>query len=221
MKQNMIISIVIIVAVCLVGIFFAVGYSRMLQTVSPPVTPTPVPTEAVVTPNQTPAIQTPVPTPTPVDWVTSIQNGTINIDRAKRSILQGKAYMDPVLAVQGQYVGVVNALYSSQRNFTAAKQYFIFAQADFSNAAKVAPLSQQDSLSKLASVLSSDATSTDLYIQSTQLGLATEWWNANNVYNQANSQYTGNIQSTNNLLDSMNILQPLLGSDIPQMSNRS
>jgi hypothetical protein len=206
MKQNMILSIVIVVAICLVVIFFAVGYSRMLAPVSQP-NPTPVPTEAVVTPSPTPVIQTPVPTPTPMDWVTSIQNGTTNIDLGKRSIVLGKAYMDPVLAVQGQYVGVINALYSSQRNFTAAKQYFLFAQADIASAAKTAPVSQQDSLTKLASVLSSDATSTDLYIQSTNLGLATDWWNANNVYNQANSQYTGNIQSTNNLLDSMNILQ--------------
>jgi hypothetical protein len=207
MKQNMIISIVIVVAICLVVIFFAVGYSRMLTPVSQP-TPTPVPTEAVVTPSPTAVIQTPVPTPTPMDWVTSISNGTTNIDMGKKSVVMGRAYMDPVLAVQGQYVGVINALYSSQRNFTTAKQYFVFAQADIASAAKTAPISQQDSLSKLASVLGSDATSVDLYIQSTNLGLATEWWNANNVYNQANSQYTANIQSTNNLLDSMNILQP-------------
>jgi hypothetical protein len=207
MKQNMIISIVIVVAICLVVIFFAVGYSRMLQPVSQPVTPTPVPTEVIATPPPTQVVSTPVPTPTPMDWVTGIQNGTTNIDLGKKSVVQGKAYIDPVLAVQGQYVGVINALYASQRNFTAAKQYFVFAQADIASAAKTAPASQQDSLSKLASVLSSDATSTDLYIQATRLGLTTDWWNANNVYNQANSQYTGNIQSTNNLLDSMNILQ--------------
>jgi hypothetical protein len=206
MKQNMIISIVIVVAICLVVIFFAVGYSRMLTPVTQP-TPTPVPTEAVVTPSPTAVIQTPVPTPTPMDWVASISNGTTNIDMGKKSVVLGKAYMDPVLAVQGQYVGVINALYSSQRNFTTAKQYFVFAQADIASAAKTAPVSQQDSLSKLASVLGSDATSVDLYIQSTNLGLQTDWWNANNVYNRANSLYTGNIQSTNNLLDSMNILQ--------------
>ena len=211
MKQNMIISIVIVVAVCLVVIFFAVGYSRMLQPVNNPAPVTPIPTPPEVTPSPTPVMTTvapmPVPTPAQMDWVTSIQNGTTNIDMGKQSVLKGRAYMDPVLAVQGQYVGVINALYSAQRNFTAAKQYFIFAQADIANAAKTAPVSQQDSLSKLASVLSSDSTSIDLYIMSTQYGLATEWWNANNVYNQANSQYTGNIQSTNNLLNSMNILQ--------------
>ena len=210
MKQNMIISIVIVIAVVLVVIFFAVGYSRMLQQpVSNPVPVTPVPTQPVVTPAPTPVVTTPATAPTPVqmDWVTSISNGTANIDNGKKSVVMGKAYMDPVLAVQGQYVGVINALYSAQRNFTAAKQYFTFAQADIASAAKTAPVSQQDSLSKLASVLGSDSTSIDLYIQSTKYGLSTDWWNANNVYNLANSQYTGNIQSTNNLLDSMNILQ--------------
>jgi hypothetical protein len=207
MKQNMIISIVIVVAVCLVVIFFAVGYTRMLQPGSNPAPVTPVPTQPVVTPPPTTVAMTPTPTQAQADWVTSISNGTTNIDNGKKSVLKGRAYMDPVLAVQGQYVGVINALYSAQRNFTDAKQYFLFAQADIASAAKTAPESQRDSLSKLASVLSSDATSIDLYIQSTNYGLKTDWWNANNVYNQANSQYTGNLQSTNNLLDSMNILQ--------------
>ena len=208
MKQNLIISIVIIVAVCLVVVFFAVGYSRMLQPVSHPAPVTPVQTQPVITPVQTTVIQTqtPVPTPTQMDWVASIQNGTTNIDNGKRSVLQGRAFMTPVLAVQGQYVDVINTLYKAQANFTAAKQYFTFAQADFASAAKTAPQSQQDSLSKLAAVLNSVASSTDLYVQSTTLGLSNDWWNSNNVYNQANSQYTGNIQSTNNLLQSMNIL---------------
>ncbi|HVP95246.1 MAG TPA: hypothetical protein VMS89_08770 [Methanoregulaceae archaeon] len=209
MKQNVIISIVIVVAVCLVVIFFAVGYSRMLQPVSKPAPVTPVPTEAVATPAPTTAVvQTPVPTPTPMDWVSSIQNGTDNINKAKISIVKGKANMDPVLSVQGQYANVITTLYMAQNNFTAAKQYFVSAQSDIAGAARTAPPSQQDSLSKLAAVLGSDAASTDLYIQSTKLGLANQWWDSNNAYNQANSQYTGNIQSTNNLLDSMNILQP-------------
>ena len=174
---------------------------------NPPPVVTPVPTQPVVTQAPTPVITTPAPTQAQMDWVTSISNGTTNIDMGKKSIVKGKAYMDPVLAVQGQYVGVINALYSAQRNFTEAKQYFVFAQADIANAAKTAPESQRDSLSKLASVLGSVATSIDLYTQSTQYGLSTDWWNANNVYNKANSQYTGNLQSTNNLLDSMNILQ--------------
>lgn len=206
MKQNLIISIVIVVAVCLVVIFFAVGYSRMLQPVSNPVPVTTAPTQQVITPVTTTIIQTPVPTPTQMDWVTSIQNGTTNIDKGKRSVIQGRAYMDPVIAVQGQYVDVINTLYKAQTNFTTAKQYFTFAQSDFASAAKTAPQSQQDSLSKLAAVISSVSSSTDLYIQSTNLGLSNDWWNTNNVYNQANSQYTGNIQSTNNLLQSMNIL---------------
>ncbi len=96
MKQNLIISIVIVVAVCLVVIFFAVGYSRMLQPVSNPVPVTTAPTQQVITPVTTTIIQTPVPTPTQMDWVTSIQNGTTNIDKGKRSVIQGRAYMDPV-----------------------------------------------------------------------------------------------------------------------------
>jgi hypothetical protein len=205
MKQNMIISIVIVVAVCLVVIFFAVGYSRMLQPASKPVAPTPVVTQPVVQPTEMTIIPTPIPT-SQTDWVGYIQQGTTNIELGKSAIVAGKAKMDPVLGVQGQYPDVITILYSAQGNFTNAKGYFRQAQADFSNAAVTAPPSQQDTLSKTASTIGSDITSTDLYIQSTQLGLVNEWWNANNAYNQANLHYEASIQSTNNLLNSMNIL---------------
>jgi hypothetical protein len=210
MKQNMIISIVIVVAICLVVIFFAVGYSRMLQPVVKPVPPTPVETQPVVTqPVVTPLVVTAVPTqaPTPQsDWVSSIQQGTINIDLGKAAVIKGRAKMDPVLGMQGQYPGVITALYSARDNFTAAKGFFTTAKADFSDAALTAPLSQRDSLAKTASTLGSVITSTDLYTQSTQFGLANDWWNSNNIYNQGNRQYEANIQSTNTLLNSMNIL---------------
>jgi hypothetical protein len=205
MKQNMIISIVIVVAVCLVVVFFAVGYSRMLQPAGKPVPPTPEVTSVVVLPTEVPG--TPAPTPTPeTDYIGYIQRGTLKVELAKVAIQNGRSQMDPVLGVQGMYPDVVTTLYSAQKNFTTAKNLFVDAQSDYTNALKTAPRSQQVPLETLASTLNANARNSDLYIKSSQLGLANDWWNANNVYNQANLLYQANLQSTNELLRSMNLI---------------
>ena len=123
MKQNLIISIVIVVAVCLVVIFFAVGYSRMLQPVSNPVPVTTAAHAAGYYSGHDHHYSDTGTHPHPDGLGDKHSERYDQYRQRKTSVIQGRAYMDPGLAVQGQYVDVINTLYKAQTNFTTAKQY--------------------------------------------------------------------------------------------------
>lgn len=203
----MIISIVIIVAVCLVALVFAYSvYARTLPgSQPPPVQPTPVPTPEIITPTPVPATATPVPT-SAYAYLDYIQSGTDKVNNAKLAIDNGKALIVPPLAIRSNYPGVVNVVYSAKENFTQAETLFAGAQADFSNGLKTVPPSQKQSLSVLISTLNAVQRNTAKYVQSADYALAGEWYYANDAYNQATLGYQSNMQSVNQLLAAMNFI---------------
>jgi hypothetical protein len=207
MKKEMVIPIVVAVAVIIVVIFLAFGAMKIQnQTVTPPPA-TPVPTETA-----TPVVTQPVPTavtpaPTPeIDFVGYIQRGTAKVELAKIAVQSGRLKMDDVMQVRGQYPDVITTLYNTKTNFTNARKYYIAAQADYNNATATAPRSVKEQLDTLTSILNADVRNVDRYVQSTDLSLANDWYNANDVYNRANVLYQSNLQSTNSMLYSMNLL---------------
>ncbi|MEI7434541.1 MAG: hypothetical protein WCJ93_09855 [Methanomicrobiales archaeon] len=206
LSPNLIITIVIVVAVCLVALVFAYSvYSRALPLSQITVSPTPVPTPEIIQPTPEPTLITPVPTSV-YAYLDYIQSGTDKVNRAKKSIENGKALMIPPLSIRSNYNKEANVVFSAKQNFTLAENLFVGAQADYTNALKTAPASQVATLNILISSLNAIQRNSVTYIQSSDYALAGDWYNANNAYNQANIGYQSNMESVNQLLAAMNLI---------------
>jgi hypothetical protein len=206
LSPNLIITIVIVVAVCLVALVFAYSvYSRALPLSQITVSPTPVPTPEIIQPTPEPTVITPVPT-SAYAYLDYIQSGTDKVNRAKKAIENGKALMIPPLAIRSNYNKEANVVFSAKQNFTSAENLFVGAQADYTNALKTAPQSQKETLTILISSLNAIQRNSVTYIQSSDYALAGDWYNANNAYNQANIGYQSNMESVNQLLAAMNLI---------------
>ena len=206
LTPNIIVTICIVIAVCLVASVFAYSaYSRTVPLTQPTVQPTPEPTAAVIQPTPVPTVITPVPT-SAYAYLDYIQSGTDNVNRAKKAIENGKALMAPSLAIRSNLNNEATAVFNAKQNFTSAEKLFVTAQADYSNALKTAPESQKQTLSVLISSLNAIQRNSVTYMQSSDYALAGDWYTANDVYNQANVGYQSNIGITNQLLAAMNLI---------------
>lgn len=202
----MIITIVIVVAVCLVALVFAYSvYSRALPLSQITVSPTPVPIPEIIQPTPEPTIITPVPT-SAYAYLDYIQSGTDKVNRAKKAIENGKALMIPPLAIRSNYNNEANVVFSAKQNFTSAENLFVGAQADYTNALKTAPQSQKETLTVLISTLNAIQRNSVTYISSSDYALAGNWYSANDAFNQANIGYQSNMGATNQLLAAMNLI---------------
>jgi hypothetical protein len=210
LSQNLIITIVIVIAVCLVALVFSYSvYSRALplsqQTAQPTSQPTPETTPEIVQPTPAPTVITPVPT-SQFAYLDYIQAGTDKVNRAKKAIDNGKALIVPAIAIRSNYNAETNAVYAAKQNFTLAENLFVGAQADYSNALKTAPPQQVATLNVLISTLNAIQRNSETYISSSDYALAGDWYNANDAYNRANVGYQSNMGSTNQLLAAMNLI---------------
>lgn len=206
LSQNLIITIVIVIAVCLVALVFSYSvYSRTLPLSQPTVQPTPVPTQEIVQPTPVPTIITPVPT-SAYAYLDYIQAGTNKVNSAKRSVDNGKALLVPAIAIRSNYNAETNAVFAAKQNFTTAENLFVGAQADYTNALKTAPPQQVATLNVLISTLNAIQRNTQTYVSSSDYALAGDWYNANDAYNRANVGYQSNMGSTNQLLAAMNLI---------------
>jgi hypothetical protein len=206
LSPNLIITIVIVVAVCLVALVFAYSvYSRALPLSQITISPTPVPTPEIIQPTPEPTVITPVPT-SAYAYLDYIQSGTDKVNRGKKAIENGKALMIPPLAIRSNYNKEANVVFSAKQNFTSAENLFVGAQADYTNALKTAPQSQKETLTILISTLNAIQRNSVTYIQSSDYALAGDWYSANNAYNQANIGYQSNMEATNQLLAAMNLI---------------
>jgi hypothetical protein len=206
LSPNLIITICIVVAVCLVALVFSYSvYSRTLPISQPIVQPTPEPTQEMVQPTPEPTIITPVPT-SAYAYLDYIQAGTDKVNRAKMAIDSGKVLIAPPLAIRSNLNAETNRVFNAKQNFTSAEQLFVAAQADYSNALKTAPAQQVATLNVLISSLNAVQRNSVTYIESSNYALAGDWYNANNAYNQANIGYQSNMGSVNQLLQAMNLI---------------
>jgi len=206
LKPNMIITICIVIAVCLVALVFAYSaYSRTLPLSQPTVQPTPVPTQETIQPTPAPTVITPTPT-SAYAYLDYIQSGTNKVNNAKKAIESGKALMGPPLAIRSNTNQEANEIFGAKQNFTSAENLFVSAQADYTKAIPTAPQTQKDSLNILISSLNAVQRNSVTYVQSSDYALAGDWYNANNAYNQANSGYQSNIGNVNQLLAAMNLI---------------
>jgi hypothetical protein len=206
LSPNLIITICIVVAVCLVALVFSYSvYSRTLPMSQPTVQPTPVPTQEIVQPTPEPAVITPVPT-SAYAYLDYIQAGTDKVNRAKVAVDSGKALIIPPLAIRSNLNSETSRVYSAKQNFTSAEKLFVAAQADYTNALKTAPASQVATLNVLISTLNADQRNTITYISASDYALAGDWYSANDAYNNANVGYQSNMQTTNQLLAAMNLI---------------
>ena len=206
LSPNLIITICIVVAVCLVALVFSYSvYSRSLPISQPTVQPTPVPTPEIVQPTPEPTKITPVPT-SAYAYLDYIQAGTDKVNRAKIAVDNGKALIVPPLAIRSNYNEETTMVYNAKQNFTAAENLFVASQADYSNALKTAPASQVATLNVLISSLNAVQRNSVTYIQSSDYALAGDWYSANNAYNQANIGYQSNMGTVNQLLAAMNLI---------------
>lgn len=206
LSQNLIITIVVVIAVCLVALVFAYAvYTRALPLSQPAVQPTPQPTPEIVQPTATPTVITPVPT-SAYAYLDYIQSGTDKVSRARKAIDNGKALMVPALSIRSNYNSETTAVYNAKQNFTLAENLYVGAQADYSNALKTAPPQQVATLNVLISTLNSIQRNSVMYISSSDYALSREWDSANNAYNQANLGYQSNMVATNQLMAAMNLI---------------
>lgn len=202
----MIITICIVIAVCLVALVFAYSvYSNALSLTQPAVQSTPVPTPEIVQPTPVPTAITPVPT-SPYAYLDYIKSGTNKVNQAKKDVENGKNLMIPALAIRSNENSETTAVFNAKQNFTMARNLFVDAQADYSNALNTAPQSQIGSLGILISTLNSVERNVDKYISSSDYGLVNDWYYANDAYNQANIGYQSNMGTTNQLLAAMNLI---------------
>jgi hypothetical protein len=206
LNQNMIITICIVIAVCLVALVFAYSaYSRTLPLSQTLVQPTPQPTPEITPATPEPTVITPTPTSS-YAYLDYIQSGTTKVNRAKVAIDLGKTQIVPPLAIRSTYPDVTNVIYRAKQNFTSAENLFAGAQADYTNALKTAPQSQKETLNVLISTLNADQRNAVKYVQSADYALASDWYTANDLYNQANIGYQSNMGTTNQLLAAMNLI---------------
>jgi hypothetical protein len=206
LSPNLIVTIVIVVAVCLVALVFAYSvYSRALPLSQITVSPTPVPTPEIIQPTPEPTVITPVPT-SAYAYLDYIQSGTDKVNRGKKAIENGKALMIPPLAIRSNYNKEANVVFSAKQNFTSAENLFVGAQADYTNALKTAPQSQKETLTILISTLNAIQRNSVTYISSSDYALAGNWYSANDAFNQANIGYQSNMEATNQLLAAMNLI---------------
>ena len=206
LSQNLIITIVIVIAVCMVALVFAYSaYSRTLPLSQPAVQPTPGPTPEIIQPTAAPTVITPVPTSS-YAYLDYIQSGTDKVNRARTAIDNGKTLMIPPLSVRSNLNNETTAVFNAKQNFTVAENLFVNAQADYTNALKTAPQSQIETLNVLISTLNAVQRNTVTYISSSDYALAGDWYSANNAYNQANIGYQSNMGATNQLLAAMNLI---------------
>ena len=206
LSQNLIITIVIVIAVCMVALVFAYSaYSRTLPLSQPTVQPTPAPTPEIVQPTPAPTVITPFPT-SAYAYLDYIQSGTDKVNRAKIAVENGKSLMVPPLAIRSNLNSETTAVFNAKQNFTSAENLFVNAQAEYSNALKTAPQSQKETLTILISTLNALQRNTVTYISSSDYALAGDWYSANNAYNQANIGYQSNMGTTNQLLGAMNLI---------------
>lgn len=206
LSPNLIITIVIVVAVCLVALVFAYSvYSRALPLSQITVSPTPVPTPETIQPTPEPTVITPVPT-SAYAYLDYIQAGTDKVNRAKKAVDVGKSLIVPPLEIRSNYNNETNVVFKSKQSFTSAENLFVGAQADYTNALKTAPASQVETLNVLISTLNAVQRNTVTYISSSDYALAGDWYSANDAYNSANVGYQSNMQTTNQLLAAMNLI---------------
>jgi|GEM_PF-2365483 len=206
LSPNLIITIVIVIAVCMVALVFAYSvYSHALPLSQLTVQPTPVPTPEIVQPTAAPTVITPVPT-SAYAYLDYIQSGTDKVSRAKILVEKGKSLIIPPLAIRSNLNNETNAVFSAKQNFISAENLIVGAQADYSNALKTAPPQQVATLNVLISTLNAVQRNTVTYIQSSDYALAGDWYNANNAFNQANIGYQSNMGTTNQLLQAMNLI---------------
>ena len=206
LSPNLIITIVIVIAVCLVALVFSYSvYSRSVPISTPTVQPTPEPTPEIVQPTPEPIVITPVPT-SAYAYLDYIQAGTDKVNSAKKAVENGKTLIVPALAIRSNYNAETNAVFRAKENFTSAKNLYVNAQADYSNALKTAPPQQVATLNVLISTLNAIQRNTDTYISSSDYALAGDWYTANDAYNRANVGYQSNMGSTNQLLAAMNLI---------------
>lgn len=206
LSPNLIITIVIVIAVCLVALVFSYSvYSRNVPISQPIVQPTPEPTPEIVQATPLPSVITPVPT-SAYAYLDYIQSGTDKVNRAKKAIENGKALIVPPLAIRSNYNAETNMIFSAKQNFTSAENLFVAAQGDYTNAIKTAPPQQVATLNVLISTLNAVQRNSVTYIESTDYALAGDWYSANNAYNQANIGYQSNMGSVNQLLQAMNLI---------------
>ncbi|MCU0630756.1 MAG: hypothetical protein MUF37_06360 [Methanoregulaceae archaeon] len=206
LSPNLIITIVIVIAVCLVALVFSYSvYSRTLPISQPTIQPTPEPTPEIVQPTPAPTVITPVPT-SAYAYLDYIQAGTDKVNNAKKAVESGKTLLIPALAIRSNYNAETNAVFSAKQNFTSAKNLYVNAQEDYSNALKTAPPQQVATLNVLISTLNAIQRNTDTYISSSDYALAGDWYSANDAYNRANIGYQSNMGATNQLLAAMNLI---------------
>lgn len=195
LSPNLIITIVIVIAVCMVALVFAYSvYSRTLPLSQPAVSSTPEPTPEIVQPTPAPTAITPVPT-SAYAYLDYIQSGTDKVNSAKKEVEKGKTLMIP-LSIRSNYNNETNVVFSAKQHFISAENLFISAQADYTSALKTAPQSQQETLSVLISTLNAVQRNTVTYKESSDFALAGNWYNANDAYNRANVGYQSNMGTT-------------------------
>ncbi|MEI6294128.1 MAG: hypothetical protein WCP36_10615 [Methanomicrobiales archaeon] len=206
LTPNLIITICIVVAVCLVALVFSYSvYSRTLPISQPTVQPTPAPTQEIVQPTMVPTVITPVPT-SAYAYLDYIKAGTDKVNRAKNAVDNGKALIVPPLDIRSNLNKETTMVFNAKQNFTSAENLFVDAQTDYTNALKTAPDSQVATLNVLISTLNAVQRNSITYIQSSDYALAGDWYSANNAYNQANTGYQSNMGSVNQLLQAMNLI---------------
>jgi hypothetical protein len=206
LSPNLIITIVIVIAVCMVALVFAYSvYSRTLPLSQPTAQPTPEPTPEIVQPTPAPTAITPVPT-SAYAYLDYIQSGTDKVNSAKKEVEKGKTLMIAPLSIRSNYNNETNVVFSAKQHFISAENLFISAQADYTSALKTAPQSQQETLSVLISTLNAVQRNTVTYKESSDFALAGNWYNANDAYNRANVGYQSNMGTTSQLLAAMNLI---------------
>lgn len=206
LKQNMIITICIVVAVCLVALVFAYSaYARTLPLSQPAVQPTPVPTPEVIQPTPVPTVITPTPTSV-YAYLDYIQSANDKMSRGKRAVENGKLLMVLPLASRSGTPNMSNVIFAAKQNFTSAETLFTGAQEDYSSAMITAPQSQKEALNILITTLNSVKKSVVSFTGSSNSALAGEWFSANDVYNQASLSYQSSMETTNQLLAAMNLI---------------
>jgi len=204
MKQNTLVTIIIVIAICLVAVVFAYSaYSHTLP-LSRAIVPVATPVETIP-PTPEPTVITPVPTST-YAYLDYIQAGTTKVTQAKTAMNNGMNQMIVPLSVQTNTVEITNVLYATKQNFTDARDLFKGAQADYTHALTTAPASQVASINTLISVLNSDQRNAESFMSSVDYALAYRWFDSNSAYNQAKLLYQANMDSTNQLLTAMNFV---------------
>ncbi|MDD1718645.1 MAG: hypothetical protein LUQ25_01170, partial [Methanoregulaceae archaeon] len=182
------------ICILMIAVLLVLSAGCTQQTETPEVTtpPTGVPTQPPATPS--------------MDYSAWIDRGNSEIIQGRAAIQSGRDSLHNAMVKQGVSPEVVTILADTEYSFSAARTHFLNAGDYYSQASGTAPDGIKAQIALAESMVPQVLRSCQLYLDATHAAQANDWYNANNLENQANLMYQAGNSSLNEVLQSLGLV---------------